>query len=55
MMLSEQIFHRSWVSSLFRYNTWPPPPGEIRMRQKLALVVVATLSVSRIVLGRLRE
>src|ERR1700685_606800 len=36
----------SWVSSLFRYSTWPGPAGLRMMRQKLALVVVGPPSVS---------
>src|SRR5215472_8862007 len=44
-MLSEYIRQRASVSSLFRYRTWPGPPGEDSTRQKVAFVVKLSLSI----------
>src|SRR4051812_34896271 len=38
--------HRSSVSSLLMYRTWPGPPPDVMIRQKLALVLNAAPSVS---------
>src|SRR5271169_5345552 len=51
-MLSEYIRQRDSVSSLFIYRTWPGPPGDDRMRQKVAFVVKVSLSL---VLSRMTE